>query len=272
MKQSIFNYLDYRDYLLEKFKSEAKGGYGLKSKLAAQLNCDTGFVSKVFGGKNNFSGEQALIIADFLGLNEAETHFLVLLVEYERSGTKQLKSFYQKQIKQLQEKWLNVSSQIAAKKTLSKADQAIYYSNWIYTAIHTALNVSTLRTVSGLAKYFNLETKKITATLEELIKMGLIKQVQNEYLPAEMNIHLESDSSMIEKHHTNWRLQAIRSLDYYKEEHLHYSSVISISKKEALLLRDELVNAIKKSREIVRPAKDEDIYCYNLDLFPLTDK
>ena len=35
-------------------------------------------------------------------------------------------------------------------------------------------------------------------------------------------------------------------------------------------VREKLVQAIKEVREVVKPSKDEVIYCYSLDLFGVT--
>jgi hypothetical protein len=75
---------------------------------------------------------------------------------------------------------------------------------------------------------------------------------------------------MISKHHTNWRMQAIQSLEREAESELHYSSVITVSEGDAVKIREALVKAIEQVRLIVKPSKDEALYCYNLDLFKVT--
>jgi len=72
---------------------------------------------------------------------------------------------------------------------------------------------------------------------------------------------------MISKHHTNWRMQAIQSFEKENESDLHYSSVITIAEDDIPRVREALIKAVEKVREIVRPSQDEAVLCYALDLF-----
>jgi hypothetical protein len=73
---------------------------------------------------------------------------------------------------------------------------------------------------------------------------------------------------MISKHHINWRLQAIRSLERKDMDGvLHYSSVVTISKKDVIEIKSLLVKAIESSKAIVRDSKEEELHSLCLDFF-----
>lgn len=84
-------------------------------------------------------------------------------------------------------------------------------------------------------------------------------------------IHLGNDSSLISKHHTNWRIQAIRSLDRedrtQQNEDLHYSSVVSLSAADVLKIKAMLVETIESFNATVAPSKEELVQCLALDFF-----
>ncbi len=74
-------------------------------------------------------------------------------------------------------------------------------------------------------------------------------------------------SPLISKLHTNWRLEAIKSLDRYTEKDLHYSAAITASHKDVAVMREMLVNTIDEFRKIVRPSANEACFVYCFDLF-----
>lgn len=99
--------------------------------------------------------------------------------------------------------------------------------------------------------------------------MGLINNQGGNFTPGDVRIHLGHDSPMISKHHTNWRIQAVRSFERETPQELHYSGVISISREDLPRVREALVRALEEVRRIVKDSKDEAVYCYALDLFGL---
>jgi len=74
---------------------------------------------------------------------------------------------------------------------------------------------------------------------------------------------------MIAKHHSNWRIKAIQSLDETHQNDLHYSSVITCSFDDSVKIKMALIQAIDEIRKIVRPSEDEGAYAYSLDFFGL---
>ncbi len=83
------------------------------------------------------------------------------------------------------------------------------------------------------------------------------------------SIHLGSDSPLIVKHHTNWRLQAVRSHEKYRKKNLNYSSVTTLSETDAAEIRELLAKTIEKSKKIIRESPDEKIYSFCLDFFEI---
>ena len=80
-------------------------------------------------------------------------------------------------------------------------------------------------------------------------------------------MHLGNDSALISKHHTNWRLQALRSMDHETKDDLHYSSAITISHKDAVKIKAMLVDSLENIRKVVHPSFAEDLYIFNMDFF-----
>ena len=157
-------------------------------------------------------------------------------------------------------------------KSLSREDQITYYSQWYYTAIHIALAVPRLHTKEALARAFTLPVSKVSQVLEFLITRGLAQEEKGRYSIGSVRFHLENDSPMISKHHANWRVKAIQSLERDDRSELHYSSAITIAESDVPKVREALIKAIESVREIISPSKDETVYCYALDLFRLIEE
>lgn len=268
MKKSIFDFRSYKEFI--KAALDARNAErGIRSRLAESINCHTAYISQVLNGTAHFSLEQADLITRFLGLNKDESSFLLLLVQFERAGTESLKSHFDLQLKELIKKQHVLKDRLVFKRTLSREDQAIFYSSWHYGAIHILVSIPGCNTERGIAKYLDLPIHKVVDILNFLQNVGLVIKEENRYRVGTSHIHLEHDSPMISKHHTNWRMKAIQSLDDVRPNDLHYSSVITCSEEDAIRLKSVLINAIDEMRAIIRPSKDEAQYAYSLDFFGL---
>jgi uncharacterized protein (TIGR02147 family) len=267
MKQTIFEYRDYKKYLSDWIHLRPRRGHGEKSRIADALRCHVAYVSQVLKGAAHFSPEQAEILNRYLNHGEEEADFFMLLVHYGRAGTRALEKYYEAKLTKAVEKRLVLKERLEFKKTLSLEDQAIYYSAWYYAAIHLLVAIPAFRDKEALARYLGISAAQVTKALEFLVVAGLVRQEGGGYLPGTTNIHLSHDSPMIAKHHINWRMQVIQSLDTGRQNELHYSSVVTIARKDALRIHDMLIQAIEKVRAVVRESPEEELYCYALDLF-----
>lgn len=270
MKQSIYEYRDYKKYLLSVIKSRVRRGRGERARLAQTIKCHTTYVSQVLNSNAHFNLEQAAEINNFLCHDKDEAHFFILLVELARAGTETLKKYFQAEIQKQIEKRLDLKSRLKFQKTLEPTDQSTYCSSWHYAAVNILLTIPEFQTKPEIARYLKLPLKKVTDVLEFLTSVGLIIEEGGHFKTGAMSMHMGSGSPMLAKHHINWRFRAIASLDEETLEDLHYTSVITLSKSDIPKVRAILVRAIEEVREIVRPSKEEEAYCYLLDLFPLS--
>ncbi|MGZ3712404.1 MAG: hypothetical protein ACXVBE_11645, partial [Bdellovibrionota bacterium] len=83
---SLYNFTDYRAYLLARIEAMPKRGYGQSLKLSAFLGVHSTRVSQVLKGSKIFTLEQGALTADFLGLSEDEREYFITLIELERAG------------------------------------------------------------------------------------------------------------------------------------------------------------------------------------------
>lgn len=267
--KNVFQYKDYKAYLNDLIQSKPARGRGIKSDLANFISCQTSYLSSVLKGPSHFSLEQADFVNRYFGHNTEEAHFFLLLIQLARAGTKELKKYFKDQIESIRKKRLILKDQLDVKETLSREDQATYYSHWYFSAIHIILTIPKFQTKDNIASAMNLPLNKVSQILEFLLSVGLAEQVGQRYVVGKKRIHLEGDSPVISKHHSNWRMLAIRALESDNPEDLHYSSVVTVSEKDAYKIKSDLIEAIQKAKDCIKTSKEEKIFSFCLDFFEI---
>lgn len=271
MKTTLYNYKDYKKYLIDQCAERAKSERGPKARLAEFVGCHLAYLSQVLNGSAHLSAEQADGCNRFFGHTKGESLFFLTLVHYAKAGTEPLKQFYLGQIKDMLEEQALLKNRLELKKTHSPETQAIYYSSWEYLATHIAVSIPGIQTKAEIANALGLSLERTAEVLDFLLKTGLVKQSKGKYDITESGFHLGAGSPFLVKHHTNWRVQSLRSLDQMKPEDVHYSSVISCNRDDVAKIKDTILSAIQQIREIVKDSENADcLMSYCLDLFPVT--
>lgn len=272
MKKNIFDYKDYKTYLEDYITSQPKGGRGLRGSLAEKMGVPVSHISQVLNGKSQLSMEQAEAANEFLGHTDDEAQFFMLLVQLNRAGTPELRKRLNRQVQQILEKRLILKERLGVTSApLSAEQQSIFYSSWLYAAVQVALTIPRYRVKEEISSYLGISLKKTGEILEFLVSNGLaVQNKKGQYEVGTARIHLGSDSPLISKFHSNWRLQAIKSLE--REDHfddLHYSSVVTISAADFMRIKSILVKNIEDIKPIIRDSPAEDVHCLCLDFFRL---
>ncbi len=266
-RKSVFSFSDYKTYL--RYLEEVKFLKGFRTRIAEASNCQNAFVSQVLNGDVNFKLEQALKISSFLKLNADEQQFFLWMVEFKRAGTTELKKYFSQLMDSLRQKNLQVKDRANAPQILSAEAQTKYYSSWLYSSLHIGVMIPTLDTVSSLARALNVSEKRVEDAVNFLIENNLVERHGNRLKSGRAQIHLENDSPDIHKLHTNWRVEAIKSLDSKKKNDLHYSGVSSLSRSDAVKIRAMFLDVLEGYFRTVEKSPEETLYVVNLDFFTL---
>lgn len=269
MNKDIYDFRDYKAYLKYLIAQKPGKGRGVQSQIAQKMGCQTGYVSQVLNNDANFSLEQIESLNQFLGHNYDEGHFLILLVELARAGTPDLRKRFQHEIDKVLKQRLILKDRVDIKKSLEPVDQATYYSSWYYAAVHVAFSIPELRTRENLKDFLGLSDQTLNEAITFLTSVGLVEKKGDHYVQGVTRLFLGKDSPMIKKHHTNWRMRAIHALDGDIDQNLHFSTVVSLSKSDLLMIKEKLVKSIEETRAIIRESKEEAVCCFNVDFFSL---
>jgi uncharacterized protein (TIGR02147 family) len=268
-KKQVYDFEHYRDFLRHKTENNAQN-WGIKRKLAEHIGCAPTYISQVLKEHSDLSLEQLFRLSDFFQLSKDEHQYLILIHQKDRAATAEVRNYYQTEMNLIIAKRLNLSKRLNRQNTLNEKDRAIYYSSWLYMAIHFSVGFNKCDDREAVKSLFTkVRVDKVDAILDFLISIGLLIEEKNRLKPGTEFIWLSNESPWIVKHHTNWRLKAIENLERETLQDLHFSSLCTISKADALRMKNIFLDVIKKNSEIIKESKEEKMYVVNIDFFDL---
>ena len=269
--ENVFDYKDYKEYLIA-VTGGKRSRKGVKLAFSKVLRCQTSFISQVIHGNLHLSQEQAIDIGIFLSLTRDELQYFQLIVQKSRAGTENLKKFIDNQISELMEKRLNVISRLGKKATLTKNQQAIYYSSWTFAAVHVACMIPGMGEPLKLIKELNISKQQLIKVIDFLEKSNLIVKTSLGYKATESIVRINKYSSSIIPHHSNWRKKAMESLDFEDLNDLHFSGVYCLDTQAALKIKDKLLEELKNVVKNIEKAPSKKMMVLTLDWFEITRK
>lgn len=259
---NIFEFNDYRDFLREYLSKETT----VRKDLLSATGISSSFLTQVLAETKQLSSDQGYEIALYVGLTERETDYFLLLIELSRAGSHKLQQRIKGKIRQLQSDAMTVAAKVNSTIHLTEEQKAIYYSNWIYSAVRNLIPTASNLSTASIAKHLNVPEVRAESAIQLLLDYGLLAKTEEGLRSQPGYTHLSSGHPLIFRHHQNWRQRAIQRMDHYNENHLHYTCPMAITKEAAHLLRMQLLESIKNLNQSM--SGDPDVsYCLNIDLF-----
>ncbi|HMN68945.1 MAG TPA: TIGR02147 family protein [Bdellovibrionales bacterium] len=268
-ENSLFGSDDYKDYLRSRVGKPGQRK-GVKSAMARALNCQPTYITSVLYGAANLSLEQAEALNSFFAHTKEESQFFLLMVSRDRAGTQSLKSHFQEQCDQILKARLVLTKRLGQQNPLNEQSRGQFYSSWHYLAVQIALTIPEYQDHDSLAKALDLPSTLVAEVLQFLCETGLVEKRGSKFFPTATQIRLGNDSHHIRKHHTNWRIKALESLDRESLNDLHYSGVVSLSEVDVVRIKDTLLKQLKENLKVIADSKEQKLYVLNLDFFNLT--
>lgn len=262
----VFDFTDYIDFLKTEFSGEGPKR-GSRIKLATHLNCQPTFITQVLSRKVHISFEYAYSISEYLQLSPAEIDYFILLVHKGRAGSIKLERYYNNKISMIQKERESIKNRINVKTDLSLEDQMKYYSKWYYSSIHILTSIPGYQNAESISQRLHLDLPTTKEALDFLTNKGFVQINNNEYHIGSRRIHLKQGSDMLPKHHSNWRIKAIESVDNEKADDLHYTAVLGIAKKDKEIFKSKLLQLLEDLEPTVIASEQDTQVILLLDLF-----
>lgn len=264
---SLYNFKDFREYILARLAAMPKEGYGQSLKLAKFLGVHSTLVSQVLRGSKTFTLEQGAATAEFLGLSEDESEFFVSLLELERAGNEALKRSIRRRIARLEVAARELSNRLSSDATLTDEKKAVFYSDWIYSAVRQMAAIQGFDTTEKIAQHFLLSSRRAREVVDFLLSTGLLVESEGKLRVGQKSTHLGAASPWVQVHHTNWRNRAIQNFSKEDPAKLHYTCPMTLSAADAQKVREGIVKLLESVDKIIEPSPSEELRCLTIDWF-----
>lgn len=266
--KSVFEEKDHYSYLSAQLDPR-RAARGTKLRLAKHPRVQPAFISQVLKRKHPLSLELAESANTFLGHSLEESEYFLLMVSHDRAGTVALRQVYKRSMDDFLRRRQEVIGRLGRKGEISSAAQGVYYSSWLYSAIHVATTIPHLRKLKPLLDFFGIPLGRMREILQFLQENRLIEKSGEDFLATKNWIRLARTSPLINKLHSNWREVAVANLAYQTEEDLNFSGIYSLDEASAREIREALLECIKKQVKVIEQAPEKKLYVLGVDFFSL---
>lgn len=263
----IFEFTNYKHFLRHFISQQPRKGRGLIKNLGDYLRIDPSQVSQVLSGSKDFTEEQALMASKFLGLNELETEFFMVLIKIERAGTELLQDHYRAKRDKLKIDSLDLAKRVNQDRILSDYEKSIFYSSYLYSVIRLTTSLGDGQTLGDITERFRISREKASEILNFLTMTNLCSEKNGTYRMGTQHTHIERGSPFLSRHHHNWRVKALEKSEFISDKELQFTGPVSLSNKDFEAIREILVEAVSKSLAKVKASEPSDVACLLIDWF-----
>lgn len=264
---TIYNFWEYRSFLLHATSERKKTERGVLTSLAGFVRIHPTLISQILSGSKDFTVEQGLLVAQYFGLLEKETDYFILLIQFSRAGTNDSRKYFEKKCKDFRERMSKVAEHVVTTRDFSEAAKAIFYSSWIYPVIHIALTLDKPMTANEISKKFSIEIDRVLRAIDFMIENGILIQIDGKISGGAISTHIGKESPFLAKKLMHWRVKALEKIDSLPIDQLMYSTTVSLSKDDYQKLQLGLVKHIQDFLVVVKESPAQEIAHLNIDFF-----
>jgi uncharacterized protein (TIGR02147 family) len=264
---TIYEFDDYKKFLKSWIENQPKQGRGLIRKMANHLRISSTMMSHILSGEKHFSLEAANDLATFIGMDESESDYFLLLIFHAKAGSFSLKERFRKKIVSEQKKASEITKRVKADGELPNVAKTIFYSNWLYTGIRNMTACPGLQNVDEISNHLNLPRATVKKVVDFLLQNELCLEREGKLIPGPKQTHVGHQSPLVSRHHQNWRLQGFTKMIDTDEKNLFFTAPMSLSHETADKIRQKIPSFIEEIIKLVRPSPSETVRCMNIDWF-----
>jgi uncharacterized protein (TIGR02147 family) len=242
----IYQYTDYKTYILAELKQRHGRVHGSLSPLGRALGLSSTMISQIFRGPKHLTPEHGASLAKHLGLGQDETQYFLLLISKERAGSTTLKEEYERQLTKLRNKPLRMKDITSKALTLSDKDQKKYYSSWEYSAVRLTCELPKVKSAKDVVSLLGIPEDRVQQIIGFLLECGLLKRKTNGFTQGQAITHVGEDSVQLQSHHRNWRIRSMERFPNKTDQDVFISAAISLSEADAAKIRTMIFAMLKE--------------------------
>lgn len=268
MEKSVFHFASYKSAMKHYFR--AKGTRGLLSRAAEGIQCQRSYLSRVMDTKVHLTPDQAFALAQFLRLGPSEREYFQTLNEWERAGLPAYRETLHAKLRRLKAAHESIAERM--QRPQPKTDfELTYFSGWQWCAIHLLTSLPTRQSPEAIAQRLSLPPALVQTHLEKLQEWGLVRKAVAGWEYASGEAHLPKDSPLALMHNQNWRTRAVLSSQSPNEFNVHFTNVQTISRADAELVKERLLQFISECNSTMGPSDPEVPVAFTCDFFRIDE-
>ena len=264
----LFEYLDYREFLRDRYAVLHKGNRSFSYRyIGGKIGLDSGTVSRVLNQDRKISPEIAARLAKIFGLNSHERDFFETLVFYCQAKSSAEKNHYLEKIL----RWRKIKI-----KTLESGQYQLY-RQWYNLAILSLLHFYPFDgDVRNLARMLTPAITPVQAkeALDLLKSIGLVGEIEGKLTVTDKVISSGEgiQAAFVNNLHLEMAKLSLQFLDLFKTKERDFSGLtLTLSPKSFEKIKVKLKQYRQEMMDIARQDDDANgVYRLNLQLFPLT--
>ncbi|NLO22881.1 MAG: TIGR02147 family protein [Fibrobacter sp.] len=267
---NVFAYYNYRNYLKDyyDYRKSVNRYFSYRAFAKKAGFTSSGLYLDLVKGRKSLTPQMLIKFVTALGLNERETKYFKLMVDFTHATDPQSKQLI----------FEKMSSLLPRSIKLLTRNQQEYYSKWYHIVVREALAVLQInnKNIQELALFL---TPKITLpqakrTIQLLLDLDLIEEVDGFYKPMHKTISSSPELSPLFVHEFQKQMMdlAKNALDHFSAERRNISCTTMSVSAQGL---ERIIHKIDAFRQeiidIVRSDEDETMVCeFNIQFFPIS--
>lgn len=213
------------------------------------------------------------LICRYLKLDEDKCSYLMLLLEYERTGLAERRHSIRQELDKIQARHLQTEAHLSEDKTSGKDLGEVfpeYYLEPLHQLVHIAVSIERFaKSPNALAESLGVPMNKVQQILNKLLEKGLIEKSKDRYKNVRRNSHLKKSSPVFRawRHQLNSMANA-RLQQTSGDEHYGFTAVFSADESARKRMQAKVLELIKGFELEVKHAPPQGVYQFSIDLLP----
>jgi uncharacterized protein (TIGR02147 family) len=263
---SIYAFSSYRAYIRARAE-EKPSTWGRLTSLAKAAGCHRPYLTKVLNQDAHLTPSQLYGLASHWKFSESETEYLLRMLEIEKASKSEFRAYLSAKNEALKRREEALSQVVARKPMGDSPKDTLYYSSWMWAAVHMLTSIPAFQTVRAISTRLSLSVPQTEFLLHSLESWGSVKQDKGKWIYAGNGHQIPKESPLVTFHHQNWRGLAVANSQLADPQSVHFTVVQSVSAEDYEKIRRLVLDAIKKSASIAGPSREEKLFCFNCDFF-----
>lgn len=243
----------------------ANQGRGQFQSIAQHLSVHTTLISHVFSGDKDLNLEQGFALCDYFGFTELEREYFLALLGRDRAGTAKLKKYFEDKIERFKKQSQNLTHRLVNRSVLKIEDQALFYSEWYFSAVRLLISIEHDQDPSSLSEKLGISVERVNYVLDFLIKTNLLIKEKGQYQLGPKRTHLDASSPLAARHHKNWHLKAMESYEKISADEIIFTCPVLLEEKDVIKIKKLIMEFIDNADKVFEASGSEKLYCLNID-------